>query len=95
LLYASHGFVYLGNLRKGTPLSMRRHPPKLAHPSGVEPEPSANKRKGIVIHAHKNAHKNCIAADSSLQKVITAWDKLPAPLKAAILAIVNSTEDVP
>jgi hypothetical protein len=27
-----------------------------------------------------------------LSQVVTAWVKLPAPLKAAILAIVNSAE---
>ena len=28
-----------------------------------------------------------------LTRVVTVWSKLPAPLKAAILAIVNSSED--
>ena len=67
----------------------------LAHPSGVEPEKSVKKIAGITLHGHKDGHKNYVVADSSLQKVITAWAKLPAPLKAAILAIVNSTEEVP
>jgi hypothetical protein len=30
-----------------------------------------------------------------LSQVVTAWEKLPAALKAAILAIVNSTEGQP
>jgi hypothetical protein len=30
-----------------------------------------------------------------LARVVAAWSKLPAPLKAAILAIVNSMEDLP
>jgi hypothetical protein len=30
-----------------------------------------------------------------LSQVVTAWAKLPAPLKAAILAIVNSAEGKP
>jgi hypothetical protein len=30
-----------------------------------------------------------------LARVVAVWLKLPAPLKAAILAIVNSMEDVP
>jgi hypothetical protein len=30
----------------------------------------------------------------NLAKVVAVWSKLPAPLKAAILAIVNSSEDV-
>jgi hypothetical protein len=29
-----------------------------------------------------------------LARVVAVWSKLPGPLKAAILAIVNSTEDV-
>ena len=29
-----------------------------------------------------------------LSRVVTAWAKLPPPLRAAILAIVNSVEDV-
>jgi hypothetical protein len=32
---------------------------------------------------------------SDLFQVVTAWEKLPAPLKAAILAIVNSAEGAP
>jgi predicted metal-binding protein len=28
-----------------------------------------------------------------LSRVVAVWSKLPAPLKAAILAIINSTED--
>jgi hypothetical protein len=30
-----------------------------------------------------------------LSQVVTAWEKLPAPLKAAILAIINSAEGRP
>jgi hypothetical protein len=33
-----------------------------------------------------------VAACPQLAQVVTAWVKLPAPLKAAILAIVNSSE---
>jgi hypothetical protein len=66
---------------------------RLAHPSGVEPEKSANKHEGILLHGHKDGHKNSVVADLSLQKVIAAWSKLPVALKAAILAIVNSSED--
>jgi hypothetical protein len=35
-----------------------------------------------------------VAACPQLAQVVTAWAKLPAPLKAAILAIVNSSEVV-
>jgi hypothetical protein len=33
-----------------------------------------------------------VAACPDLSRIVTAWAKLPPPLKAAILAIVNSTE---
>ena len=33
-----------------------------------------------------------VAACPRLSQVVTAWAKLPEPLKAAILAIVNSSE---
>jgi hypothetical protein len=36
-----------------------------------------------------------VASGHDLSKVVTAWANLPAPLKAAILAIVSSTEDAP
>jgi hypothetical protein len=64
---------------------------QLAHPVGVEPEKSANKHEEIVLHGHKDGHKNCVVADSSLQNVVAAWPSLSEPLKAAILAIVNSS----
>jgi hypothetical protein len=31
-----------------------------------------------------------VVLSHDLSRVVTSWDKLPAPLKAAILAIVNS-----
>jgi hypothetical protein len=36
-----------------------------------------------------------VPSSHDLSQVVTAWDKLPAPLKAAILAIVNSAEGKP
>ena len=36
-----------------------------------------------------------VALGRDLSQVVTAWAKLPAPLKAAILAIVNSAEGQP
>jgi hypothetical protein len=36
-----------------------------------------------------------VSSSPELSQVVTAWDKLPAPLKAAILAIVNSAEGKP
>jgi hypothetical protein len=65
------------------------------HPSGVEPESSANKHEQIVLHGHKNGHKDYVAHDSDLQKVITVWPSLAAPLKTAILAIVGSVTASP
>jgi hypothetical protein len=35
------------------------------------------------------------SASPDLAKVVAAWEKLPAALKNAILAIVNSTEAAP
>jgi hypothetical protein len=34
-----------------------------------------------------------VAPLHDLSQVVTAWDKLPAPLKAAILAIVRTAND--
>ena len=36
--------------------------------------------------------RNSIPSCPDLTRIVKAWAKLPAPLKAAILAIVNSTE---
>ena len=36
-----------------------------------------------------------VPSSPELSQVVTAWDKLPAPLKAAILAIINSAEGRP
>jgi hypothetical protein len=33
-----------------------------------------------------------VASSPELSQVVTAWEKLPAPLKAAILAIIKSAE---
>jgi hypothetical protein len=33
-----------------------------------------------------------VASSPELSQVVTAWEKLPAPLKAAILAIVKTAE---
>jgi hypothetical protein len=33
-----------------------------------------------------------VSSSHDLSRIVTAWSKLPAPLKAAILAIVNSAE---
>ena len=60
----------------------------MAHPSGVEPNGNTNKHNENPACGHKKGHTNCVVADSSLQKVITAWPSLPPPLKAAVLAIV-------
>jgi hypothetical protein len=59
----------------------------VVHPSGVEPEQNLNKHKENAGGGHKNGH-----ADADLARIITVWEKLPAALKAAILAIVKSVE---
>ena len=36
--------------------------------------------------------RNSTPSCPDLTRIVTAWTKLPAPLKAAVLAIVNSAE---
>jgi hypothetical protein len=49
--------------------------------------PQHGKPDYTQIHAHA-AGASC----PDLSKVVAAWPKLPAPLKAAVLALVNSME---
>jgi hypothetical protein len=60
---------------------------EVVHPSGVEPDENTSKYGGNSTSGHKNGH-----ADADLARVVSIWAKLPAALKAAILAIVNSSE---
>ena len=55
---------------------------------GLESSESTNKDWENAALTHLGTHQ-----DSDLVKIITAWSHLPCPLKAAILAIVKSTED--
>ena len=50
--------------------------------------------QGIVTaNTQRDAHKP-IPIGPDLSAVVTAWSKLPAAFKAAILAIINSAEDI-
>jgi hypothetical protein len=57
--------------------------------AGFEPAGNTNKDKGNLSSTHRGTHQ-----DSDLVKVNSVWPSLPPAFKAAILAIVNSTEDV-
>jgi hypothetical protein len=48
----------------------------------------------IESHTEKDTEIS-VKGRQELTRVVTVWSKLPAPLKAAILAIVNSVEGVP
>ena len=50
--------------------------------------------KGILTVTHKDSQIS-VPLSPDLSQVVTTWAKLPAPLKAAILAIVNSAEGQP
>jgi hypothetical protein len=51
----------------------------------------ASSQTGKSDYTHIRAHATG-APCPNLAKVVAGWSKLPAPLKAAILAIVNSSE---
>jgi hypothetical protein len=46
--------------------------------------------KGLGGLPSQGASQNSGVLGQDLSRVVTAWDKLPPPLKAAILAIVNA-----
>jgi hypothetical protein len=54
----------------------------------VKPDENSNNDKGNAASGHKNGY-----ADAELARVAAVWSKLPPPLKAAILTIVNSSTD--
>ena len=66
---------------------------------------SGERRGSNPLQLNENAGKSDVASPIAspvsvtlghdLSQVVTAWAKLPAPLKAAILAIVNSSEAAP
>jgi len=66
----------------------------MVHPSGVEPDGKTNKRSEIPGSGHKNGHAPPVNADSDLEKILAVWPSLPKSLKAAVLSIIKSVEDV-
>lgn len=59
---------------------------------GSNPPLSAMLYKGILTVTHNLGTQAKVTACPDLARIVTVWSKLPAPLKAAILAIVNSSE---
>jgi len=49
--------------------------------------------KGLGGAPSQAALQNQVATGHGLAQVVAAWDKLSAPLKAAILAIVNTVSE--
>lgn len=43
----------------------------------------------LFIGKSENDSRNSIPSCPDLTRIVTAWAKLPAPLKAAVLAIIN------
>ncbi len=64
---------------------------KLAERGRFEPHKIPQKIMEIRMMTHKWTHKISVPLSPDLSQVVTAWEKLPAPLKAAILAIVKLT----
>jgi hypothetical protein len=54
---------------------------------GLESSESTSKIRENLTPTHLGTHQ-----DSDLVKIITAWSHLPCPLKAAILAIIATSE---
>jgi hypothetical protein len=52
----------------------------------------SNVYKGETDAASQIASQNPVALGHDLSQVVTAWGKLPVPLKAAILAIIKTTD---
>ena len=57
---------------------------------GLEPTEGANKDGPNPRPTHKEAHTSDATAHKDFARVIAAWPKLPKPIKAAIVAMVES-----
>jgi hypothetical protein len=51
-----------------------------------------NENEAEIERPSQIASQNMVALSPDLSQVVTAWEKLPASIKAAILAIVKSAE---
>jgi hypothetical protein len=54
----------------------------------------SNVYKGKTAAPSQIASQTPVSSGQDLTRVVASWSKLPAALKAAILAIVNSSEDI-
>ena len=68
---------------------------------GIEPSPqNSDSAQSQPLPTHAQANYTQIRAQilgelgPELTRVVAVWSKLPAPFKAAILAIINSSEEV-
>jgi hypothetical protein len=68
---------------------------KLAERGGFEPHNFPPENNGNPHSDTQRDSQISVPSSHELSQVVTTWDKLPAPLKAAILAIVNSAEGKP
>jgi len=58
---------------------------------GCNSEVNADNQELTTQVSRRDSQKPNIIVDSKLQRVIEAWEKLPANLKTAIMAIVGSS----
>jgi hypothetical protein len=64
-----------------------RHPVDFSN-SGI----NADNQELTTQASQRDSQNPSIIADAELQRVIEAWEKLPANLKIAIMAIVRSSD---
>ena len=82
------------DFRKGQDLFAPEHRRKSLGPVGFEPTDSSCKQKTYDSTDTNTAPKNAKTAanDPDLAKVIDTWPDLPGPIKTAILALVQSSQ---
>jgi hypothetical protein len=84
-------------LRLRNHCGIRNHLPRLSEAKtggsgGARTRDKFNNDAAKIEAPSQTASQRSVTAGHDLSKVVTAWEKLPAPLKAAILAIVKSAE---
>jgi hypothetical protein len=67
-------------------------PTKSGGERGIRTPHFAYENKGNPLNDTQIDTQIPVVLGHDLSQVVTAWEKLPAPLKAAVLAIVNSAE---
>jgi hypothetical protein len=58
---------------------------------GLEPNNPTNKDGPELTHTHKYTHKDPATAHKEFARVLAAWPKLSKSIKAAIIALVDSS----